>query len=347
MHVVDRYRTLLICFQPAAARGTAQATALRSKLVLVVWISYCLMDAAACCLHPLVAQYGVSLHWQDLEHLVLPSRAAHDAALSVAEYLAVRTRPDRGLFSLRNDAATSVFARQFAGECSVLSGIWADQQADAARRQDAHWNEVVRKQELAASLRARESEQQAEVIKLANEHAAAQRKLSTMRQDDSYTASQIGSQRAIVRRIQNAKASADSAHAATQARRIDAEKAPPPVLQPLPSDSSLALVWVFHLHMPPMLRHLSRASFLSAQVLLPTEEERVRYSVKIQVQPHATKLCSHYNKHQGSRQYLSAPRQHPGAVGCVGLWSYSTVPAERDVGPKHVDSFCSRCAASA
>jgi len=99
--------------------------------------------------------------------------------------------------------------------------------------------------------------------------------------------------------------------------------------------------------MPPLLRHLSRASFLSAQVMLPSQEERDRHKVDIEVQSHKTNLCSHYNRYQASSQYLRAPRQHQGAVGRVELWSYATVPAERDVGPKHVDEFHSRCAAGA
>jgi len=42
--------------------------------------------------------------------------------------------------------------------------------------------------------------------------------------------------------------------------------APPPVLQPLPAEEGSALVWLFFLHMPPLLRQLGRATFL-AQVL--------------------------------------------------------------------------------
>jgi hypothetical protein len=38
---------------------------------------------------------------------------------------------------------------------------------------------------------------------------------------------------------------------------------PPPVVQPLPKEDSAALVWLFFLYMPPLLRSLGRATFLA------------------------------------------------------------------------------------
>ena len=38
---------------------------------------------------------------------------------------------------------------------------------------------------------------------------------------------------------------------AKEAQVKDAEKAPPPFIQPLPAGGGLALQWIFFLHMPP------------------------------------------------------------------------------------------------
>ncbi len=48
-----------------------------------------------------------------------------------------------------------------------------------------------------------------------------------------------------------------------------ARKVPLFVVQPLPRDRGTALTWLFFTHMPPRFRHLSRASFLAQQMLLP------------------------------------------------------------------------------
>ena len=129
---------------------------------------------------------------------------------------------------------------------------------------------------------------------------------------------------------------------ATQGQLQEAEKAPAAVMQPLPSNPYSALVWLFHLHMPPMLRHLSHISFLGAQVFLPSPEQRAVHAININAVPCPTDMCAYYNKQQQPSTYLTSPRQHSGTQGHVAFRSSNAVPELKDVGPKHVDSFYSK-----
>ncbi|KAF5835474.1 hypothetical protein DUNSADRAFT_7314 [Dunaliella salina] len=338
--VVDVYRTLLYSFQQTTASKAFMAVVLRSKLVLVVWIAYCLAHSAACSSHPLAAQYGVSLQWGDLRHLVLPSKVALDAACSVCAYLAAYTKPGTELFSLRSSTATFEFGRQYADGCSTMHGIWADQQADASIRQEAHWQRVQRKQRLAASLRQQEKEQEECIRGIARDLHAAEGNLNYLKLVHRSTSDK----QRHANSIRSRKVLAESTLSSIRSQREAAEKAPPAVIQPLPSSRHLALPWVFHLHMPPMLRHLSHLSFLSAQVLLPCSEQRKLHNVNISTPTCPTNLQKHYNQQQLDSTFHSAPKRHVGVVECVELWSGNKVPGAKDVGPKHVDSFYSRFA---
>lgn len=119
----------------------------------------------------------------------------------------------------------------------------------------------------------------------------------------------------------------------------EAERAPPPVIQPLPASSTAAQVWVCLLHAPPLLLHLSRAAFLAQQQLLPSPQHAL--GVDVSVEQLSTSLLSHYNIHQQPSTYLQSPTVHKGSIGCVKLESYGKVP--KRAGPDHVDKFYGRC----
>lgn len=127
--MVDIYRSLLISFEGSSYSLAFMKTVQRSNMTLVVWSSYCLVHAATCCAHPLTAAFGVSLDYQGLKHLVLTSRTAVDAAISVSTYLHARARAGRELFSLHSPSAIFDFGRQFADESATLQTTWADQLA--------------------------------------------------------------------------------------------------------------------------------------------------------------------------------------------------------------------------
>jgi hypothetical protein len=79
------------------------------------WAAYCLIHDAAQREHPLLADYGVTPDFCDLQHLVLRDRLASDAAHAVAAYLQQRERPGRSVFSLADSGrATFDFAKEFA-----------------------------------------------------------------------------------------------------------------------------------------------------------------------------------------------------------------------------------------
>jgi len=142
--------------------------------------------------------------------------------------------------------------------------------------------------------------------------------------------------------LSSSKRSMECQLRATQGQLQEAEKAPAAVMQPLPSNSDSALVWLFHLHMPLMLRHLSHISFLGAQVFLPSPEQRAVHAININAVPCPTDMCAYYNKQQQPSTYLTSPRQHSGTQGHVAFRSSNAVPELKDVGPKHVDSFYSK-----
>jgi hypothetical protein len=64
--VVDAYRAALMTFRATTAAAALMQVQLRSAEVLVVRVMYCMVDAAARRLLPVVGSYGVSLRWGDL-----------------------------------------------------------------------------------------------------------------------------------------------------------------------------------------------------------------------------------------------------------------------------------------
>ncbi|KAG2492053.1 hypothetical protein HYH03_009551 [Edaphochlamys debaryana] len=337
--VVDSYRLTLQRFldTPAAKSAAAEGALLRAELysreLLVVWVAYCLIHAAADHEYGIVQQYGVALSYTDLRHLALSDRAAVDAALAVAAYLQRRTVPGRELFSLR-DGGSSTFemARSFAASNSRLQQLWQQEQEDAEARQNQHWAEVLRKKALARKLRS-------ELYQLQSEGASLQSTLDRVR--SRYNSG--GRHAPSYYELQQASydVSDNQSKQDSKQREIEAaEKAPSAVLQPLPAAPGAARVWVFFLHMPPLFRSLSRASFLAQQMLLPRPLSS-DLSKAVAVENLKTSLASHYNSYRAVQQYLQVPTQTvSGTDGAVQLWSPFSAPEAKDVGPKHVDRFC-------
>eukprot|EP00983_Pelagomonas_calceolata_P069294 1150315-Pelagomonas_calceolata.AAC.1 len=205
---------------------------------------------------------------------------------------------------------------------------------DADDRTEAHWQEVQRKKTKLADLRQQKSTADSELGSLISKHSSAQKKLNEFFYDPS-PHSRYSSQVSHVNSLKVKVSSAQSVCSNLQ-RSIDATgKAPPPVIQPLPQNQSSALVWLFYMHMPSLLRQLSRASFLAQQLLLPVPEHGT--DMDISTPSFFTNLLQHYNHYQQPSQYLSTPCTSPGFGGHVLLLSCGSVPQK--VGPDHVDSF--------
>ncbi|GLC49187.1 thioredoxin-disulfide reductase [Pleodorina starrii] len=310
---------------PPSTQPAVMQVELLSRELLVVWTGYCLMREAARREHPIVSRYGVFGSHHDLRHLVLSDRAAVDAALAVAAYLQRHAVVGRPLFSKLDDGgATMQMAGEFAQGCPRLVGIWAAECRDADDRVAAHWAEVQRKQALARKLRA-------ELAELESEGRSLQSTLNQLRygyNSDVYEAQ---------RRVDNNARQQQS----KRSELAEAEKAPPAVMQPLPKDSGRALRWLFFLHMPPLFRHLSRASFLAQQMLLPRPmSKQVADAISVS---YKADLTSYHNAQRHTRTYLpNGPNHRPnGEQGAVKIWSRSAPPDPTSVGPQKVDSFTS------
>jgi hypothetical protein len=120
----------------------------------------------------------------------------------------------------------------------------------------------------------------------------------------------------------------------------EAERAPPPVIQPLPQQQDKAQQWLFFLHMPPLFRHLSRTSFLAQQMLLPRQLSDTSHSAML-VQGLSTSLVGHYNSHQKCC-YHTPSKHRSGEDGKVQFRSRLSPPDTKDIGPRHIDSFKSQ-----
>jgi hypothetical protein len=227
---------------------------------------------------PVAGRYGVALCHDDLRHLVLSDRAAVDVALAEAAYLRRGWRSGGGLFSLRPEdgggAASLALAEEFALGCPRLQGIWEREQRDARVREDAHWDKVQRGQAEARRLRRQQAQLESEESRLRPEGIYGTRKWDEVRSELQQTKSKL--------------------HAA--------ETAPEGVVQPLPQNTGRALLWLFFLRMPTLLRHLSRASFLAQQMLLP-RPVREEVTEAIRVGSYTTNITSFYNSWRHSLSY--------------------------------------------
>jgi len=243
---------------------------------------YCLLHEAATRHHPPAAGYGVALSWQDIQHLVLGDRRAHNAALAVAAYLRAHTRPGGELFSLRGGFAGPTFdcAVQL-GESSTQCGeqlreLLLNEQIAAASRRDAHWKKVQKKQREAADLRGQISRQESQINTTVNLLAVERMYHTDWRGKSQYNENhgtlerKLATERLRLSSLQN--------------KLQEALRPPPALIQPLPSEQSAALQWLFFLHMDtvaPHLRVLSRISFLAQQALMLPCDDSTKGHLKV------------------------------------------------------------------
>ena len=317
--VVDAYRKVSRDFINSKSAEAFLKVDQRSRELLVVWVAYCMKFEAARNMHPLAAQCGVALNYRDLRHLVLSDKAAVDAALGVAEYLRQHLKAGRDLFSLKDEGlATFRFAEEFARQDWRMMDIWQQEKQDADARVQKHWAEVQRKQRLAAELR---------------------RKLTRLRAKYSSLSAEASSLYCYYERHQShayhcAKGKADSKQSEITCAERElraAEAAPAPVIQPLPQAEARALQWLFFLYMPPVLRCLSRSSFLAQQLLLPLPDYPDEVQGSTFVEAFNTSMVDHYCTYQQC-SYHTPSRSRSGEEGQVLFRSYGVAPQPRDIG---------------
>ena len=333
---VDTYRELLRSFLASPAGEGRMQVEGRSREQLVIWVAYCLMDAVARKTYNISMRgYGVAVHWQDLRHLVLSDREAVDAALAVSAHLSKRTVPGRELFSLRDQGqATFAFAQAYAGRHSSMREILAQETAVAEARKQKHWKEIQEKQQLAVKLRLELQALQRTLPALISAETSAYESYNASYDHNGYRDSYLLS---VYNGCSTAASSRRSDITRKEAEIKAAETPPPPVLQPLPKSSQLALGWIFFLHMPPLFRRLSRASFLAQQMLLPVPPgSHVEQWGDIKVTPYPTSLVGYYNRCRLDGRYATPAQHSAGSDGEVSLQSRGK---ENATWPTHVDSF--------
>ena len=322
LDVVDEYRRLLQQFMGTDDGKAGMRVELLSRERLLVWVAYCLLDAAARGQHGggVMKGYGVSLHWQDLRHLVLSDREAVDAALATSTYLRQHTGPSRELFSLRDKgAATFGFAQAFAAKDPNTTAAWQREEEAAEARRQKHWAEVQQKRADVVRVGAELAALQSKLPGLKSERDEAQK--SYKRSTNRYSPEHSELRTALFDST-SAVVNCDSQISLKQAELTGAREPPPPVIQPLPRDKQLALKWLFFLLMPSLFRRLSRAAFLVQQMLLPlptggahADTWKVAKAV-----PFGTAASAHYNTHRVIARYATpATQDAPGADGHVSL----------------------------
>ena len=313
--------------------------------------------------------YGVPLDFNDLSHLVLSDPSEWDVALRVAEYLGKfgTTRP---IFSLSDETPTFDMGRRICDASPDLVNIWEQEEKDASSRVEGHWNEVLRKKELARKLRAEISDlevRKAEANrKLRNERVELEDHETKLRRRNcryassydinAYNASSHTTCRNSVSALTGEVNFLESQLASRRGSLVTALKAPPPVFQPLPIKRENAMPIIFFLHMPPIFLLLARFSFTSQQLRLPqpwtaaiTGSEGTDKTDITGLVTRGEGYCQYswkdyYNTHQFSQYHpIGCPRT--GSEYSLLLRSKTNAmvpPNPTSVGPQNVDHIYSK-----
>eukprot|EP00798_Chlamydomonas_sp_ICE-L_P027659 gene27659-7297_t len=303
VNVLEEYRGHVSRFMDSPACQATMLVELRSREILVIWVATCLTHKDCCQQHPITSRYGIGLDWLALEHLVLFNREAVDAALSVSAYVKENTQLHKSLFSLVDGA-----------------------------RIEAYWTEVKRKQQLASDLRRKIREEECSLAEIRGRHGVTANLLLSISKRHSRDAYDRAARKSNL--ISGELASCQVRILGLRGQLTEAEKAPPPVIQPLPQDLVLAHRWLFFLYMPLSFRLLSQATFLAQQALLPYPRSSVREETVVGA--YTTQVVNHYRVYQKSIYHTPASNR-TGEAGRVELWTRTGAPT--DVGPKYVDSL--------
>jgi hypothetical protein len=314
------YRRLVSKLARTSAGKAQFRTGLRSRETLLLWIGFCLVHEAAVQCTPELRSYAPALDWRDLRLLVLEDKSAVDAALHVASYLQANQPPAFWpVFSLRPGDKTFDFAREYARR--VHGNIWRAEQAAAERRAEAHYAEVLRKQE-----RLRTLDEELRVLETRHSQAS----------DEYYRTRYPYDQPA-----EQAKDALAAEISSIMAEIRSEEKPPEPMYQPLPRDKDKADAILFFLLIKPAFRVLLRLSFSAAQAMLPRanvvqlmDSSQLDVASSIKRDKYRTNWTKYYTKYN---------QQYP--VSCqpdVVVGSARTVPQAWEFSPDNVRHFSRR-----
>jgi hypothetical protein len=343
LEVVNEYRKVFQRFETDLDKGYLMMSELRSRELLLVWISYCLVFAAAKHAHSaLMSTVGVALRYKDLEHLVLSDRESWAVAIDVSSFLRQHHLSEQSeLFSLRAPDATFCFAEKFSRKATAIMRIWRAEQNDAQCRVDEHWREVQKKK--------------AEAMRLRSEIATLEKQLMSAERDLNYEQSRKRQGYGSFSRLNECGNECNMLEGKimNSKRHLAATlKAPQSVCQPLPRGVSESLRWLFFLHMPDTYRVLSTLSFTGQQMLVPRpwnaecDGPDGTKSIKVASPLLVTTgdcLTNFYDANQ-SYVFHSPKERRQGIRGDVGLVSATAMDEIRPkrIGPSCIDLIYSK-----
>jgi len=271
--------------------------------------------------------FGVALRFADLRHLLLQDSVHIKVMERVAKFLRRHSVDGMDVFSTRSeqnwDSATFLLGANYAK--MHLNEIWQKESKDAWHRTHGHMIEQVRKLKLAHKLRI-----ELERLNQEDEKACTQSDEFALMYE--YHDPRATAARRAVNRIQaliNSK----------QKEIKEAEKAPPPVVQPLPDDADKAFKVLFFLYMSTEFQHLSRLSFTAQQLLVPRPwttccggplgVDKVDVFNTVSGKQENIEWKVHYDEHQNCI-YHTPSESRQGRSQCVDISMHVRAPDEKN-----------------
>jgi hypothetical protein len=311
--VVNVYRTVVYNYYTVIDASYRRKTELYSRELLLTWIAYCITFTAARSEYSSLSHMGVCLRYQDVEPLVLSEKRLWTIAFLVKKFLDESFVSKHELFSLRCPSATLRAGEDFAKR--YLSNEEQVELQDSKQRANKYWKKVEEMKAKLARLRNELADLESDEAAIVSSLDQAQREYNGSVYYDTRGYRQHGTRETTELNRQNRLFNDISINIQSKKREIKNARVPPePVIQPLPSDQSLARQWLFFLHMPRPLRTLQALSFLSQQLLAPRLGNLAKmgfsnselHSIRKELTSSSPRdsLRSHYNEHHKPSVYL-------------------------------------------
>jgi hypothetical protein len=345
MELVDCYRQGVELFSKSNHVSTKHIlNSMRSVELLLVWLSYCItFHAVYQGYQDVMSPFGVALNFTDLKYLVLHDSLHIKTMKRVAIFLHRHKVDNMELFKMDEkqnwDSPTFEMGGKYA--LKYLYSIWEIEQQDAKHRADKHWAEVLRKQKLARQLRL-DLDSLEEKLEKASADVASVRQKKRRRLSYSYDMDKE------VEIAEENESRLTSKISALKRKITQAEKAPTPVIQPLPKNKMKAMKVIFFLYMPTEFKYLSRITLTAQQLLVPRPwlntcggldgVDKVNVFEEIAVFHKIIAWKNHYDDNQNCT-YHRPNESRTGQSHCVDLSMQSKVPETKHIGPNHIDEF--------
>jgi hypothetical protein len=338
VELLNFYRRSVEIFFARHANASPLHVRMRSIELLATWLVYCIVFNATRAAHPEVLNgYGVALHYQDLSHLVLQAEEHIIVLKKVVVFLGNNYfGEDKEIFSMRGsqDWNSATFQMGHLYSKLYLSAMLAKEKEDAEHRVNEHWLEVLSKKVLASILRNELPDLVRDLLEASNAYEEAQN---------------LRPYREFRHAVSSARRSMNSAQLLVDEKNreiVEAEKAPPPVIQPLPANDDKALKILFFLYISEEFEILSRLSLVAQQLLVPKPWkaqcggqdgiQEIDVFGPIKVAEKDLSWCQHYNAYEKC-DYHSPHENRESFPHWLDISMHIDVPDSKDIGPHNVD----------